>query len=253
MRRFFLALIVFIVTAVSAFASALPAPVAALPQYRHGSIVYQNLWTVNLRTWREANLVDLETGRVIGRYSRGATEQYSKRAYVNGKFYYVRHDRLAEGKWYGVLINSVFRVEGNRGHAFGQLLPLRNGMPLSQQYASPGRCVPSRVWHYGLKPEMVKRLQQAQLHSGRQIPFSESFRTNADQWCLWNNRGSNSYPVAYPGTSEHESGYAVDIHRAYLSQWVGVLHQFGICRPIPDSDPIHFEMREASGYTGECR
>jgi YD repeat-containing protein len=43
------------------------------------------------------------------------------------------------------------------------------------------------------------------------IGFTEFFRTRAIQEGLWNDRANNPNPVAPPGTSRHESGFAFDV------------------------------------------
>jgi len=43
------------------------------------------------------------------------------------------------------------------------------------------------------------------------IAFSRAFRTRKEQEDLWAKRHQNPNPVAHPGTSRHEGGFAVDI------------------------------------------
>lgn len=44
------------------------------------------------------------------------------------------------------------------------------------------------------------------------IGFARAYRTYAEQYDLWIHRASNPNPVAQPGTSRHEAGFAVDLN-----------------------------------------
>jgi hypothetical protein len=44
------------------------------------------------------------------------------------------------------------------------------------------------------------------------IGFARAYRTYKEQYDLWVNRASNPNPVAPPGTSRHEAGFAVDLN-----------------------------------------
>ena len=54
--------------------------------------------------------------------------------------------------------------------------------------------------------------------------------------------GTNPFPVARPGTSAHERGEAVDVPRRSRTGWPQVGPRVGLCRPLPATDPVHFEL-----------
>jgi hypothetical protein len=62
------------------------------------------------------------------------------------------------------------------------------------------------------------------------LALSSSFRTFDEQERLyrrWLDRGRDGNPVAKPGTSRHESGFAIDLHRLQeltFNQWNNVLN-----------------------------
>jgi D-alanyl-D-alanine dipeptidase len=60
-------------------------------------------------------------------------------------------------------------------------------------------------------PELLRRLEALAAKRGEHFHITSGLRTYAEQMRLWNNRGSNPYPVARPGTSRHESGRAADV------------------------------------------
>ena len=94
----------------------------------------------------------------------------------------------------------------------------------------------------GLHPDMALALARADRLLGQPVPLSSGLRTRAQQEWLWRNRHHNPYPVARPGTSRHESGRAVDVPSAFVPTLLRVAAHVGLCRPIPVSDPIHFEL-----------
>ena len=63
----------------------------------------------------------------------------------------------------------------------------------------------------GLAPEMTAALARADALLGRPVPVVSGLRTYEQQRALWDRRASNPYPVARPGTSDHERGLAVDV------------------------------------------
>lgn len=82
-----------------------------------------------------------------------------------------------------------------------------------------------------------------------QIPLrvNSGFRTLADQYTLYSSGGCGV--VAKPGTSNHQSGLAVDL--ANWSEVVGVMGANGCAHPLPNTDAVHFDcpgpdMRGAS-------
>ena len=89
---------------------------------------------------------------------------------------------------------------------------------------------------------MLAALARAEQLLGRPITITSGFRSRAEQQRLWENRASNRYPVAPPGTSRHESGFAIDIPSALVPDLRRIGPTAGLCSPLPVSDPIHFEL-----------
>ncbi|HEX5367037.1 MAG TPA: M15 family metallopeptidase [Acidimicrobiales bacterium] len=94
----------------------------------------------------------------------------------------------------------------------------------------------------GLAPAMVAALRRADALLGRPVPVASGRRTRAEQEELWERRHANPYPVARPGTSDHERGLAIDVPRAQLPAVLAVAEQAGLCRPLPRTDPVHFTI-----------
>lgn len=93
----------------------------------------------------------------------------------------------------------------------------------------------------GLVPELQAAISRAAALLGRPLPIVSGLRTRAEQATLWARRATNPYPVAPPGTSAHERGRAIDVSRSFVPVLVGVAAAAGLCRPLPTSDPVHFE------------
>ena len=94
----------------------------------------------------------------------------------------------------------------------------------------------------GLQPAMLAALARADVLLGEPVPVVSGFRSPAQQRALWENRHTNPYPVARPGRSRHEVGLAVDVPSGFVGRLVEVAARAGLCRPLPQSDPIHFEL-----------
>jgi hypothetical protein len=92
----------------------------------------------------------------------------------------------------------------------------------------------------GLAPVMLAALARADGLLGRPVPVASGLRTRAEQEALWARRASNPYPVARPGTSDHERGLAVDVPRGFVGELLSVAGPAGLCQPLPESDPVHF-------------
>jgi hypothetical protein len=60
-------------------------------------------------------------------------------------------------------------------------------------------------------PELLQRLEALAASRGESFDITSGLRTVAEQQRLWDNRGSNPFPVARPGTSLHQSGNAADV------------------------------------------
>ena len=92
----------------------------------------------------------------------------------------------------------------------------------------------------GLSPALLAALDQADALLGYPVPVVSGLRTYEEQLALWERRATNPYPVARPGTSDHERGAAVDIARGAVPAVVGVAAAAGLCQPLPRTDPVHF-------------
>lgn len=92
----------------------------------------------------------------------------------------------------------------------------------------------------GLAPAMLAALARADGLLGAPVQVVSGLRTRAEQQALWDARHTNPYPVARPGTSDHERGVAIDVARATVADLVSVADEVGLCQPLPESDPVHF-------------
>jgi hypothetical protein len=92
----------------------------------------------------------------------------------------------------------------------------------------------------GLAAAMLAALARADELLGHPVPVASGLRTRAQQQALWDRRHANPYPVARPGTSDHERGLAIDVPRAAVDDVLPVAEASGLCRPLPQSDPVHF-------------
>jgi hypothetical protein len=92
----------------------------------------------------------------------------------------------------------------------------------------------------GLAPALLAALARADGLLGHPVAVISGLRTRAEQQALWDRRHTNPYPVARPGTSDHERGLAVDVSRSSVAELVAVAPAAGLCQPLPESDPVHF-------------
>jgi LAS superfamily LD-carboxypeptidase LdcB len=112
----------------------------------------------------------------------------------------------------------------------------------------------NQVYLDKVNPTLVTRLGQAADEynkiTGKKVGISSGWRSAEHQARLYASRGSNQYPVARPGTSNHEKGLAIDIEPAtadYLDR-TGILAKYGLGRPVMKSkgasrdDSVHIEM-----------
>jgi hypothetical protein len=60
-------------------------------------------------------------------------------------------------------------------------------------------------------PELLRRLDALAAQRGETFHITSGLRTVAEQQRLWDNRASNPFPVARPGTSLHQDGNAADV------------------------------------------
>ncbi len=106
-----------------------------------------------------------------------------------------------------------------------------------------------------IAPSMTAFVQDVR-NSGIPVTVNLAFRTTADQTVLNNDRVNNPNPVAPPGTSCHESGFAIDLNGiSKLSASDNVLvsqiaSKYGIS-PIAN-DPPHFQANPVDyGYSSK--
>jgi hypothetical protein len=92
----------------------------------------------------------------------------------------------------------------------------------------------------GLAPAMLAALARADGLLGRPVTVVSGLRTRSQQEALWEHRATNPYPVARPGTSDHERGLAIDVPRTDVADLRRVASAAGLCQPLPTTDPIHF-------------
>ena len=92
----------------------------------------------------------------------------------------------------------------------------------------------------GLAPAMLAALARADGLLGRPVTVVSGLRTRSQQAALWERRATNPYPVARPGTSDHERGLAIDVPRTDVADLRRVARAAGLCQPLPTTDPIHF-------------
>ena len=60
-------------------------------------------------------------------------------------------------------------------------------------------------------PELLRRLETVAAARGETWKVNSGLRTHAEQQALWDARATNPFPVARPGTSNHESGNSADV------------------------------------------
>jgi uncharacterized protein YcbK (DUF882 family) len=94
----------------------------------------------------------------------------------------------------------------------------------------------------GLAPQLVEAIRHAERLLGQPLPIVSGYRTAAAQQALWDARHSNPYPVAPPGTSQHELGQAIDVRRDFVPRLKPLAGVVGLCQPLPTTDPVHFVM-----------
>jgi hypothetical protein len=92
----------------------------------------------------------------------------------------------------------------------------------------------------GLAPAMLAALARADGLLGHPVQVVSGLRTRAEQQALWDRRHTNPYPVARPGTSDHERGLAVDVGHSAVAELAAVAARAGLCQPLPATDPVHF-------------
>lgn len=127
--------------------------------------------------------------------------------------------------------SATIVIDGTDAHASVQL------GAVEAQARAEHQLVPGAA---GLAPAMAAAIARAEQLLGQPVPIVSGFRSPEEQQALWDNRASNPYPVAAPGTSMHERGLAIDVPAAFVPILLGVASQVGLCQPLPATDPIHF-------------
>ena len=101
------------------------------------------------------------------------------------------------------------------GQSFKAELQAAGGAQAAQASAPAQQARPGHYPHLrgdlDANPELLRRLEALAAKRGETFNVTSGLRTHAEQTRLWNNRHSNPYPVAQPGTSRHESGLAADV------------------------------------------
>jgi len=81
--------------------------------------------------------------------------------------------------------------------------------------------------HVGLSPAMLAAITRAEELLGGRIPIVEGYHRPGTQ--------------PPPDTSAHERGMAIDVPAWFVARLLEVSPSAGLCRPFPDSLPVHFE------------
>ena len=113
----------------------------------------------------------------------------------------------------------------------------------------------------GLDNELKKRLIQAagtyNAATGQKLQINSGRRSSGDQWRLWEEsvaagrkgRTAGGHPIAYPGTSPHERGIAVDINNFRDPTARQALAQAGLYARVAN-DPMHYHMADGGVARG---
>ena len=98
----------------------------------------------------------------------------------------------------------------------------------------------------GLHPTLVairRNLPNVARSQGFQARVTSAYRSRAAQTKLYNRylAGLQPYPVAPPGTSDHEKGLALDVVSTDTDKLVSLLTSVGLSW-AGEADPVHFSM-----------
>jgi len=85
------------------------------------------------------------------------------------------------------------------------------GTPAATPSAAPSGTHPHLSGDLDANPELLARLERLAAARGERWTVTSGLRTTAEQQRLWDNRATNPFPVARPGTSRHEHGNAADV------------------------------------------
>jgi LAS superfamily LD-carboxypeptidase LdcB len=103
----------------------------------------------------------------------------------------------------------------------------------------------------GLDPEVRRRAEDlvgALRRAGYSATITSAYRSPAEQKALWRHRASNPFPVAPPGCSTHEYGFAVDLVTDYDGDLYELGRDFGFEWAGP-RDVVHFDVWGSSWRT----
>jgi len=136
--------------------------------------------------------------------------------------------------------------EAGGGTAAGMLSPANGALyALGQKHVRPND---NSVNMSGLNDKFKQAFftmvgDWVQNSGGTVVNVASAFRTRAEQEKLWIKYGRNTKRVARPGTSRHESGFAIDIDRnsASAMEGAGLFKKYGFHRPL-SNEPWHVEM-----------
>lgn len=130
----------------------------------------------------------------------------------------------------------VVRVEVGSVDAYARARATRRAAPGRSAAAAPG----GTGDRTGLAPAMLAALARADGLLGHPVDVVSGLRTRTEQQALWDRRHTNPYPVARPGSSDHERGLAIDVSRSAAAELAAVARGAGLCQPLPETDPVHF-------------
>jgi hypothetical protein len=108
----------------------------------------------------------------------------------------------------------------------------------------------------GLHPTLAKikrNLPAVARENGFAARVTSGYRSRAKQAWLYNRwlQGLQEYPVAPPGSSDHEKGLALDVVSTDTPKLVALLSSVGLFWAGP-SDPVHFTMIARPKSNGEA-
>jgi LAS superfamily LD-carboxypeptidase LdcB len=82
---------------------------------------------------------------------------------------------------------------------------------LAKATAPTGGSYPHLTGDLDADPQLLQRLETLAAQRGETWKVTSGLRTVAEQQVLWDNRHTNPFPVAPPGTSNHQHGNAADV------------------------------------------
>lgn len=181
----------------------------------------EKIWPAGV--WRESfGEKEVEIYRELLR-CLGVPKHHRQRVGAGGELPYIKAQRIAFRLKYNVdVVNPVGLVAIS--------VPGRDGLAVG--YFDVHIC------------DRIVGLIAASERLGLKMIFNSTFRPAPKQWKLFKNADTNPYPVAFPGQSRHEAGFAFDVQ---IHQWTQRQYEsfkslasiFGFAT-IP-GDPIHFQ------------